>query len=197
MRFSFACILSFFLLVTTAAAIPAPRVGHPLSRRDSYDDVVELHARAKKAPPPHHPSAWGKTQDKKLPTKSKEQRKADHKVQQAVAGKRRHRDHVRKQKNLNQGKAAPEKWKKEGRVARKQAVVAKKKKVQAKAKSTQLEAKQKLAQRKAAGRQKFDETRRKYCPNSINSAVTGHRALCTSKSVVFDEILLVPSKHNL
>ena len=50
MRFSFTCILSFLFLVTTAAAIPTPRKGHPassLGRRDSYDDVVELRARSK------------------------------------------------------------------------------------------------------------------------------------------------------
>jgi len=166
MRFLFACILSFFLLVTTAASIPAHRAGHRTSSpscHDSHDDVVELHARTKKAPPPHHPSAWGKTQDKKLPAKSKQQRKADHKVQQAVSGKRRHDNHLRRQKNLaNQGKAAPVKSRKEGRVARKQAVLAKKKKVQAKAKSTQLEAKKQLSQRKAAGRKKFDQTRKRY-----------------------------------
>jgi hypothetical protein len=165
MRFSFACILSIFLLVKTAATIPVPHEGHlasSLSLRDSYDDVVELHARAKKAPQPHHPNAWGKTKDKKLPTKSKEQRKADHKVQQAVAGKRRHDNHLRRQGNLNQGKTPPVKLKKEGRVARKQAVLAKKTKVQAKAKTTQLEAKNRLAQKKATNRAKFDTTREKY-----------------------------------
>ena len=50
MRFLYTCILSFFFLITTAAAIPTPREGHPtssLGRPDSYDDVVELNARSK------------------------------------------------------------------------------------------------------------------------------------------------------
>lgn len=166
MRFSFTCLLSFFLLVTTAAAIPVPRESHQassLSRRNSYDDVVELDARAKTPPPLHHPRAWGKTEDKKLPTKSKQQRKEEHKAQQAVAGKTRNNNYLRRQKNLaKQGKAAPVTSKKEGHAARKQAVLAKKEKVQAKAKSTQLEAKERLAERKAAGRMKFDIARKKY-----------------------------------
>jgi hypothetical protein len=166
MRFSFTCILSLFLLVTTAAAIPVPREGHPassLSRRDSYDDVVELYGRAQKAPPPHHPRAWGKTDNKKLPTKSKQERKEDHKAQQAVAGKTRNNNYLRRQCNLaKQGKAAPVTTKKEGKAARKQAVLDKKVKVQAKAKSSQEAAKQRLADRKAEGRKKFDTTRNKY-----------------------------------
>ena len=53
MRFLYTCILSFFFLITTAAAIPTPREGHPtssltsLGRPDSYDDVLELNARSK------------------------------------------------------------------------------------------------------------------------------------------------------
>ena len=168
MRFSLTstCVLSYFLLVTTAAAIAVPRENHPVSsfsRRDSYDDV-ELYARAKTAPVPHHPKAYGKTEDRKLPTKSKEQRKEDHKIQQAKAEKQRQETHDRRQNNLAKhrqqlhGKEAPVK----SIVSKEQAARVKKEKVQAKAKSTQLEAKERLDQKIKAGRMKFDTTRTKY-----------------------------------
>lgn len=170
MRFSFTsttCVLSISLLVTTAAAIAVPRDDHTVSsfsRRDSYDDVVELLARAKNALAPHHPKAYGKTEAKKLPTKSKEQRKDNHRIKQANAEKKRHETHERRQNNLAKhqqlpnGKKAPVK----SIVSKEQAVHAKKEKVQAKAKSTQLEAKERLHQRKEAGRMKFEITRTKY-----------------------------------
>ena len=174
MRFSFTCILSFFLLVTrltTAVAIPTPREGHhptsSLSCRDSYDHdddhIVELYPRAKEAPPPHHPNAWGKTQDKKLPAKSKQERKADHEAQQADAKKKRQDNHLQRQKNLaKHGNAAPVKSGEGTSQAKDQALHAKEQKVQAKATATQLKAKDQLAQKKAAGRAKFDKTREKY-----------------------------------
>ena len=164
MRFSFTntCVLSYFVLVTTTAAIPAPREGHPvstLSRRNLYDGVVELHARAKTAPLPHHPRAWGKTEVKKLPTKPKEQRKEDHERRQANAEKKRHEVYSRRKANLEKyGKEALVK----SSVSKEQAVLAKKEKNQAKAKSTQLEAKKRLDQKITAGRMKFDITRQKY-----------------------------------
>ena len=160
MRFSFTntCVLSYFLLVTTAAALALPRDGHtpaPLSH---------LNTQAKKAPAPQHPRAWGKTEEKKLPTRSKEQRKKDHEFQQVKADNKRQDNQERRKNNLAKhqpmldGKATPVKLS----AANEQAALAKKERVQAKAKSTQLEAKERLRQRKEAGRMKFDTTRKKY-----------------------------------
>ncbi|KAF9524317.1 hypothetical protein CPB83DRAFT_861379 [Crepidotus variabilis] len=165
MRFSFACILSFFLLVTTVAALPVvAQQDTSISRRDLNDEVIELQARAKKVSPPHHPQAWGKTTPKKLPTKTKAERRTAHKAQQATAGKRRNDNFKRRRANLakNGGRTAPVVSKRQGKVARKQAVNAKTKRVATKAKDKQAQAKKDLADRKKIGRAKFQDTRAKY-----------------------------------